>query len=480
MLPIQNFYTGLNAGIVLPDTNKADRSLKDFYNVRMQENAQNLKQAQERQQQFLDYTDITPIQTIADQHQALQATWINDFENKAKEIGPTANYSKLMELKRAKNDLIMKQQNLKANQDMYIQDRQKVASEAWKYPYFKDAEMKFLTDPNAQWDRNLALKETPESLSDITTKLSKRVAPNEVSKGGGSYFDQKDGTWKTTQGTIFRSIDGQNPVSQEELRSIARQDLLTSPKDLADSAELFKRFMIENPKEAQRYFDMAESDGVQGTSNIESKNAIVEWVLDNTNLSPVKKSSTNVTEQKDNSGNFILQFGVNGYSKDKKGTFEIVDGLKSTAGDEGSGVKFDGNVTIGVPASIFKFPDGYNATGLVDFRPNTILNGVAEGTVSFRNPVYGQKWVPDEEADAYKQKRGATDEELAADPSLKDMSYVTYTLPPKDVTVRVPLDDIKGFFDATYNKEQLDAALKNIGVISAAPTTNKWDNYKRK
>ncbi|HUV84882.1 MAG TPA: hypothetical protein VMV86_04185 [Methanosarcinales archaeon] len=306
MIPVTNLYNpSASTQIILPDASRTERSLKDYYNQQSQMNQQKLMMAQQRQKMFLDYTDVTPIQTIMAQHQADQVVKIEEFYEGAKQKMSKGRLTTTdwMEMKQAMNGLESWQKTLQANQNMYIQAKATRAKESWKYSdkSWDEAEQDFLKNPML-FDIEKAMTPSAGNLTTAFDKIIDEIATQ--SREEIEYNDDqtvKSRTWvKAPIGKIA------------EQRAVVRERALADPKLVYDAILKFREFMEDNPKGAQKYLDDADTNN-NGLNAKEEKNGIMDYALDTfAKFKPVIESKTSRAEQKTPPSGFTISIGTGG------------------------------------------------------------------------------------------------------------------------------------------------------------------------
>jgi hypothetical protein len=274
MIPIQNFYTGTNAGYYVPDFSQTDKSLKDYYDKQFKMNYMLLEDAQRRQKEFLDYTNVTPVQTIFEQHKILQAAKIKELEDKVKPLmGRNLSTAEKMELRNKQNEVASFQQGLTMHEQAYLSDREKMRKEPWKYRQedWEKAEKNFLVNP--YWDSKVALVPTPANL---TTKFDEIIRAAEI------YSTDKDFV-RDAEGNVIGEKMVKTPIGTKEERRAKIKQRALSDREMMDGmsavfADLFKT--EEGKKIAQRYLDESDANN-DGLSIEERTNAVFNYAVDN-------------------------------------------------------------------------------------------------------------------------------------------------------------------------------------------------------
>ncbi len=482
MIPIQNFYTGENAGVVLPDTPKTERAIynkmaqdQQYYRNQVEASDKILAEEQRKQKMFLDFTSVKPVQALVAKHQADQMMELQKFEGKAKELydkrGGRLSTSDYMMLQNDRNKLLSWQQNLQANQELYKRDKAIVAQGGIKYDpdFWNQAEKEFMETHT--WNSNLALTRNPSNITDMFRDILKN-AP--TSTGKKSWLTTVDG--KEVQNEVFTKQYGFANVDQ--LKDFYRKESIVNYELMDSVAKQFaKDLTSSNTKvsaEAQGYLDKYDADKNKEYSESEQRNAIMEYGIDKYAPKDIEiASGEGSREQKPNS-NLTFQFGLSGSSKDKKGQFEYADNLSTENLGEGESVAFTGDHKLRIPSKDLFFPEGYanNMNKLLDVTPVSVRNGKFEGKVDFPEKQYATKVVSEAESEQYKQRRDPTEEELKARPELEGNRIVTYTLPQKSVTVTADFPIVAGRFKADYNEKDLEEVLKKINM-SLYPSSKK-------
>lgn len=283
MIPVQNIYTGHSAGVVVPDTPKTDRANESFYRQQYEMNTRKLLESQQRQKQFLDFTSVEPIEAIAQQHQLAQAQWIDNFEKEAKKIYTRSlgrpSTMDMMKLQNMKIDLLKKQQALKGNQDIFLQDTSAFIKNPYDWvpdKYFEGREKFFNT---GTWDRNSMVPSKPNVISQYSkipklSGLEGAETTRSVYKGLDSAGNQVYEYPK-----FYAKADG-TPMTGNDLRDFNRTFILRDRQMLDLAKSDFQTLLETDAKEAERYLDEADVVNKGVITEEEKTNAVLEYALD--------------------------------------------------------------------------------------------------------------------------------------------------------------------------------------------------------
>lgn len=126
MLPIQNFYTGQQAGTVIPELGKTEAAVTRAYEKEQRLSELKYQDALRRRSELLDASEVDPIDIIADKMQEEQAMKIESFQKmvedsyiKYKGDLPT---DELLKLQRARRDIQGWQKKQLATQEKFLKD----------------------------------------------------------------------------------------------------------------------------------------------------------------------------------------------------------------------------------------------------------------------------------------------------------------------------------------------------------------------
>lgn len=126
MLPIQNFYTGQQAGTVIPELGKTEAAVTRAYEKEQRLSELKYQDALRRRSELLDASEVDPIDIIADKMQEEQAMKIESFQKmvedsytKYKGDLPT---DELLKLQRARRDIQGWQKRQLATQEKFLKD----------------------------------------------------------------------------------------------------------------------------------------------------------------------------------------------------------------------------------------------------------------------------------------------------------------------------------------------------------------------
>jgi hypothetical protein len=441
-----------------------DQSMKDYYNKQFIGNRELLRSIQNRNEKFLNYTDVAPTQLITEELRRKQAVEIERFTDEMRTMAKQPKtMSNLMKAQSLQKNLLVQQQNWKANEALYLEARDKMQKQPWMYktdPWKKEEENLFVYgvfNPEAALKLNApSIKKIIADIPDMIGIPVSSVKNTTLSEDGKV---QSEAYVKTYVKDVVQPDGGikKVPLTNDELRTEIGNAILKDPQFQWVAKQNFEEL---SEAEQKRYLDEEEKTG---------KNAIIAAVLDQSPaITSIPQQTATRKELRDNKLDIDFIFGVNGQSKDKKGTFEYINNITTERIEGGEGITFTGEHKIRLPSDIFDFPEGYpqNISKYINIIPTGInKKGEFEGSVDLQEPVYGEKWVSADEYVSDKDLiREATPEDVQKNIAKEGDQLIKYKLPQKGVVVITDLAKIQDKLKADYVTEQLDAVLKKLGT----------------
>lgn len=327
MIPIQNFYTGTNAGVVLPDTPKTDRAIKDYYDKQFEMSKIQLAKAERDQKMFLNFNKVEPMKALTQKQQAEDLMDITAFQKQMKKIqskpgGPTTvDY---MESQNAMTVLKSKQNLRQANNELYLKELDIISKSPDEYDtdYWGNNQMQYFNDSTKY---NTGLVPRKIDLGLFAAKAASYGKPAKSNK-----------TFSSVEGGVITSEkDESYDVTDPQMYNNYKVSVLSDYKAHNTAIREFAELPLDKQK---GYHDKADANNDGKLDPNEMDNAIMLASID------LHKDKFNkvisVAEGSKPTGKGYIIFN-NGFSlgKDNKNVLDYSEDVSSAMGASGKGIE---------------------------------------------------------------------------------------------------------------------------------------------
>ena len=270
----ETLYTGRGLAAKMPDTSNAMKGLTDFIQ-KAEETKFNV--FQKNKDAFMKMTDVDPVMFLTTANQQAQAKLLDEFNKEASQIyknsGGFPSMEDMQQIQAKKNYLISAQNDMQADMERYLQDREAVSKDfsgQINQDVFKEREEAYFSGERKYGTDPL----TPSSINPYAHYSNNR------NKGTGTEGDvtltvKKDGKLVTE---VRRAS-----ATESEAREMFLADMMSSPRLTMGVIEQFQRLRETDPDEYRRRLDTDDSGDVDAGEEKEAgymSNPIIEWAQD--------------------------------------------------------------------------------------------------------------------------------------------------------------------------------------------------------
>ena len=268
-------YTGRNLAAKLPETGNAMQGLANFV-AKAEETKFNV--FQKNKDAFMKMTDVDPVMFLTTANQEAQAKLLDDFNKEAAQIyknsGGFPSMEEMQQIQAKKNYLISAQNDMQADMERYLQDRQAVSK-----------------DFSGQIDQDVFKAREDAYISGKGKYGTEPLKPSAINPY--AYYAQNRNKGTGTKGKVKVTIkkDGKliteerlASATEPEAREMVLADMMSQPRLAMGYIEQFKRLKETDPETYIKYLDTTGDGTVDAQEEKEAgyqSNPIIQWAQDN-------------------------------------------------------------------------------------------------------------------------------------------------------------------------------------------------------
>lgn len=249
---------------------------------------------QQNKNEFMKMTDVDPVMFLTTANQQAQAKLLDEFNKEASQIyknsGGFPSMEDMQQIQAKKNYLISAQNDMQADMERYLQDREAVSK-----------------DFSGQIDQDVFKAREDAYISGKGKYGTEPLKPSSINPY--AYYAQNRNKGTGTQGKVKVSVKKDGKViteereasaTEDEAREMVLADMMSQPRLAMGYIEQFKRLKETDPETYVKYLDATGDGTVDPQEEKEAaykSNPIIQWAQDNfwQNKITIKEK----TEQKD-------------------------------------------------------------------------------------------------------------------------------------------------------------------------------------
>ena len=269
-------YTGKGLATKLPtDGGNAMQGLANFV-AKAEETKFNV--FQKNKDAFMKMTDVDPVMFLTTANQEAQAKLLDDFNKEAAQIyknsGGFPSMEEMQQIQAKKNYLVSAQNDMQADMERYLQDRQAVSK-----------------DFSGQIDQDVFKAREDAYISGKGKYGTEPLKPSAINPY--AYYAQNRNKGTGTKGKVKVTIkkDGKliteerlASATEPEAREMVLADMMSQPRLAMGYIEQFKRLKETDPETYIKYLDTTGDGTVDAQEEKEAgyqSNPIIQWAQDN-------------------------------------------------------------------------------------------------------------------------------------------------------------------------------------------------------